>query len=268
MNNTDYCKTWPQVLAKKQQGEKLVCLTAYDAAFAQLFIQSGVDFLLVGDSLGMVVQGEQSTLPVTVEQMVYHTQCVRKGAGDCFVISDLPFMSYHDLFQARENAAQLMAAGANMVKLEGAGSKIDVIESLTENGIPVCAHLGLIPQSIHELGGYKVQGRNEGGATQLLVDARTVEAAGAHMLVLECVPEKLGKQISEALQIPVIGIGAGVDCDGQVLVCYDMLGLNTGKLPKFVKNFMADASSVQDAVKAYSSAVKSSQFPDSNHSYL
>jgi 3-methyl-2-oxobutanoate hydroxymethyltransferase len=250
----------------KQTGEKISCLTAYDASFASVLDQAGIDVLLVGDSLGMVIQGHSSTLPVTIQDMVYHTRNVTVARKRAFVLADLPFASYATPQQALENAAQLMQmAGAQMVKLEGA--KFEVIRFLIEQGIPVCGHLGLLPQSVNQLGGYKVQGREAEQAEKILNDALAIEQAGAKLLLLECVPALLAAQISQALTIPVIGIGAGVDCDGQVLVLYDMLNISIGKRPRFSKNFMAEATSIEEAIKHYLNAVKNHQFPAAEHAY-
>jgi 3-methyl-2-oxobutanoate hydroxymethyltransferase len=250
----------------KQACEKISCLTAYDASFASLLDQAGIDVLLVGDSLGMVIQGHSSTLPVTIQDMVYHTRNVTAARKRAYVIADLPFASYASPEQALLNAAQLMQlAGAQMVKLEGA--KFDVIRFLVEQGIPVCGHLGLLPQSVNQLGGYRVQGREPEQAGQILNDALAIEQAGARLLLLECVPALLAAQISQALTIPVIGIGAGVDCDGQVLVLYDMLNISMGKRPRFSKNFMAEANSIEDAILSYLNAVKNRQFPAAEQAY-
>ena len=252
--------------AMKQSGEKITSLTAYDASFAALLDQAGIDVILVGDSLGMVVQGHTSTLPVTVEDMVYHTRCVAGARKRAFVISDLPFASYAAPEQALQNAARLMQlGGAQMVKLEGA--KIDIIEFLVDQGVPVCGHLGLLPQSVNRLGGYKVQGREPAQAQKILEDAIAIERAGAGLLVLECVPSLLATEISENLNIPVIGIGASPACDGQVLVLYDMLDISVGNRPRFSKNFMAEANSIEDAVMRYHRAVKTGQFPTAEHCY-
>ena len=250
----------------KQTGEKISCLTAYDASFASLLDQAGIDVILVGDSLGMVIQGHASTLPVTIQDMVYHTRNVSAARKRAFVLADLPFASYATPQQAVQNAAQLMQiAGAQMVKLEGA--RIDVIQFLVEQGIPVCGHLGLLPQSVNQLGGYKVQGREPEQAEQILNDALAIEQAGAKLLLLECVPALLAAQITQALTIPVIGIGAGADCDGQVLVLYDMLNISVGKRPRFSKNFMTGTNSIEEAIKSYLNAVKNHQFPAADHAY-
>ncbi|WP_446808961.1 3-methyl-2-oxobutanoate hydroxymethyltransferase [Methylomonas sp. 2BW1-5-20] len=255
-----------ELAAMKRAGEKISCLTAYDASFSALLDRVGIDVLLIGDSLGMVVQGHDSTLPVTVDDMVYHSRSVAMARKRAFVVTDLPFASYATPVQALGNAARLMQNGAaQMVKLEG--GKVEVIQFLVEQGIPVCGHLGLLPQSVNRLGGYKVQGREERQARQIVEDAEKVQNAGASLLVLECVPAGLAAEISRRLRIPVIGIGAGVDCDGQVLVLYDMLNISTGKRPRFSKDFMVDAESIEDAVRRYHQAVKSAQFPAPEHSY-
>ena len=254
------------ISAMKHRGEKISCLTAYDASFAAVLDKVGIDMLLVGDSLGMVVQGHSSTLPVTIEQMVYHTQCVSRARKRAYIIADLPFMTYSSPDIAAKNAAQLLqVGGAQMVKLEGA--KVDCVRFLVEQGIPVCGHLGLLPQSIHQLGAYSVQGKQPEAAQKLRDDAQQLQQAGASLLVLECVPAALAKEISNGLTIPVIGIGAGVDCDGQVLVLYDMLDIGVGKRPRFSKNFMIGSKSVEDAIAAYHSAVKGTEFPASEHSF-
>lgn len=252
----------------KADNEKIAVLTAYDASFSHVLEQAGVDVILVGDSLGMVIQGQESTLPVTVDDMVYHTANVIRGSETVFVIADLPFMSYANPQQAISNAARLMAeGGAHMVKLEGGLVVESTIKQLTERGIPVCAHLGLLPQSVHRIGGYRVQGREQAQADQMLQDALALQKAGADMLVLECVPAELAKLITESLDIPVIGIGAGVDCDGQVLVLYDMLGLTPGKRPRFSHDFLADAGAIPAAIAKYVSEVKSQQFPNKQQQY-
>ncbi|MEQ1739737.1 MAG: 3-methyl-2-oxobutanoate hydroxymethyltransferase [Methyloglobulus sp.] len=254
------------ISAMKHRGEKITCLTAYDASFAAVLDKVGIDMLLVGDSLGMVVQGHSSTLPVTIEQMVYHTQCVSRVRKRAYLIADLPFMTYSSPDIAAKNAAQLLqVGGAQMVKLEGA--KVDCVRFLVEQGIPVCGHLGLLPQSINQLGAYSVQGKQPEAAQKLRNDAQQLQRAGASLLVLECVPAALAKEISNGLTIPVIGIGAGVDCDGQVLVLYDMLDIGISKRPRFSKNFMTGNDSVEGAIKAYHQAVKGAEFPASEHSF-
>ena len=254
--------------ALKQKGEKIAMLTAYDATFAQLACQAGVDVLLIGDSLGMVVQGHDSTLPVSLADMVYHTAAVKRGNQGALILSDLSFMSYASLEQTYASCAALMQAGAHMVKLEGAAWLAEPISRLSERGVPVCAHLGLTPQSVNVFGGYKVQGRSEAQARQLLADAMALEQAGAAMLLLECVPSALAAEISRAVQIPVIGIGAGVDTDGQVLVMHDLLGLSlSGRTPKFVKNFLSGQDSLLGAFSAYVRAVKAAEFPAAEHGF-
>ncbi|MDP3814188.1 3-methyl-2-oxobutanoate hydroxymethyltransferase [Pseudomonas sp.] len=252
----------------KQSGEKIAMLTCYDATFAQAACQAGVDVLLVGDSLGMVLQGHDSTLPVSTAEMAYHTACVKRGNQGALILVDLPFMAYATSEQALNNSAALMQAGAHMVKLEGAAWLAEPIRLLAERGVPVCAHLGLTPQAVNLLGGYKVQGRQEAQARQMRADAMALEQAGAAMLLLECVPSELAAEISQAVRIPVIGIGAGSATDGQVLVLHDMLGLSlSGRTPKFVKNFMAGQSSIQNALSAYVKAVKDQSFPAAEHGF-
>ncbi|MEY3219236.1 MAG: hypothetical protein RIT27_593 [Pseudomonadota bacterium] len=257
-----------QLQMMKSQGEKITCVTAYDASFAAQAVDSGVDILLVGDSLGMVIQGHDSTLPVTLDDMIYHAKMVRRGAPNQLIILDLPFMTYATPAAALDNAARLMREGhGQMVKLEGGAWLLETIQLLTERGIPVCGHLGLTPQSVHQLGGYRVQGRSENDAQRILDDALALEKAGASLLVLECVPSDLAKRISSTLQIPTIGIGAGVDCDGQVLVLYDMLGITKGKSPTFSKNFLIGQDSIQTALQHFVMAVKNKTFPDLEHSF-
>ena len=254
------------LMAMKQAGEKITCLTAYDASFSALLDQAGIDIILIGDSLGMVIQGHNSTIPVTIEDMTYHTRCVASARKRAFVIADLPFASYATPQQALQNAAQLMQkGGAQMIKLEGA--KLDVIEFLVNQGVPVCGHLGLQPQMVNRLGGYKVQGRDRAHAQKILEDAIAIEQAGAGLLILECVPAILATEITENLNIPVIGIGAGAACDGQVLVLYDMLNISIGNRPRFSKNFMAEADSIENAIRCYHQAVKAGGFPAAEHSY-
>ncbi|HSW20223.1 MAG TPA: 3-methyl-2-oxobutanoate hydroxymethyltransferase [Ramlibacter sp.] len=250
-------------------GDKLVMLTCYDACFAALLDDAQVDCLLVGDSLGNVLQGQPSTVPVTLEHMAYHVACVARGNRTAWVVGDLPFGSYHaSCEQAMASATALMQAGAHMVKLEGGGWTAPVVRFLTERGVPVCAHLGLTPQSVHALGGWRVQGRSDESAATLLAQARELQDAGAAMLVVELVPSALGAQLTQSLSIPVIGIGAGPDCSGQVLVLHDMLGLSPGKPPRFVRNFMEGSATVRDAVERYVSDVKSGRFPESGiHTY-
>ncbi|MBM3108599.1 3-methyl-2-oxobutanoate hydroxymethyltransferase [Pseudomonas sp. P66] len=252
----------------KAKGEKIAMLTCYDATFAQAASRAGVDILLVGDSLGMVLQGHDSTLPVTNAEMAYHTACVKRGNEGALILADLPFMACATTEQAFANSGALMQAGAHMVKVEGAAWLAETIRLLAERGVPVCAHMGLTPQTVNILGGYKVQGRQENQARQMRADAIALEQAGAAMLLLECVPSELAAEITQAVSIPVIGIGAGSATDGQVLVLHDMLGLSlTGRVPKFVKNFMAGQSDIQSALSAYVAAVKDVSFPGSEHGF-
>ena len=260
--------TVPMLVEAKRAGHKLVMLTAYDAGFARVLDDNGTDLILVGDSLGMVVQGHDSTLPVTVDDIVYHTACVARGRSRALLIADLPFQADASAQRALDASVRCLQAGAGMVKLEGAGHKLDVIRFLVEREIPVCAHLGLTPQSVLRLGGYKVQGREELAAAKLRADARSVAEAGATLLVLECVPSPVAAEITSASTIPTIGIGAGPDCDGQVLVLHDLLGVDTGhRRPKFVKDFLAEGGSLAGAVRAFADAVRDGSFPDAEHSY-
>ena len=252
----------------RESGEKIAMLTCYDASFAALCDAAAVEILLVGDSLGMVVQGHDSTLPVTMEQMEYHVGMVARGSQNALIVADLPFGSYQNSAErAFSNAARLLAAGAQMVKLEGGRVMADTVRFLVERGIPVCGHVGLVPQSVHQLGGYRVQGKGEDAAGQLLEDARAVERAGAAMLVLESIPAALAKEVTEALSIPTIGIGAGKDCSGQVLVLHDMLDIYPGRKARFVRNFMSGGGSVLDAIRRYVEAVKTGAFPAPEHTF-
>ncbi len=263
-------KPWtvPALAEAKREGRKLVMLTAYDNSFARVMDASGVDLVLVGDSLGMVVQGHDSTLPVTVADIAYHTIAVARGLKQALLVADLPFQADATPERALEASVALLQAGAEMVKLEGAGPKLDVIRFLSERDIPVCAHLGLTPQSVLKIGGYKVQGRDEAAAQRLRADAQAVAEAGASLLVLECVPSALAAAVTQSVAIPTIGIGAGPDCDGQVLVLHDLLGIDTGhRKPKFVKDFLAGEGSIAGAIRAYADAVRSGAFPDADHSY-
>lgn len=252
----------------KQAGEKITCLTAYDASFAQILEQEGVEILLVGDSLGMVIQGHDSTLPVKLGDMIYHTQMVRAVNNRALVMADMPFMTYASPMQALASAGRLMKeGGAHMVKLEGGAPMVETVRHLAEHGIPVCAHLGLLPQSVNKLGGYKVQGRNEKEAQAMLNDARAMEDAGADILLLECVPALLAAEITAAVEVPVIGIGAGPQCDAQVLVLYDMLGITPGKRPRFSRDFLQQSGDIRGAVRAYVQAVKDGSFPAEEHCF-
>lgn len=251
----------------RSSGEKIAMLTCYDASFAALMDHCGVEIMLVGDSLGMVCQGHDSTLPVTVTDIAYHTASVVRGNQTALVVSDMPFASYATPAEAFDNAATLMRAGAHMVKLEGGTWLAPTIAFLVERGIPVCAHLGLTPQSVHQLGGFKVQGKTRAAADQLQADALALQTAGAALLVLEAIPAALGAQVTAALAIPTIGIGAGVECSGQVLVMHDLLGVFPGHKAKFVKDFMQGQTSVADAFKAYVRAVKEQSFPAPEHSF-
>lgn len=255
-------------LAKmKQQGERISVITAYDASFAKLFDEQGIDVMLIGDSLGMVLMGENSTLPVTVEQMAYHTKSVKNGAQRAFVVADMPFMSYATAEQTYANAAQLMAAGAEMVKMEGGLWLVETIKGLAERGVPVCGHLGLTPQSVHKFGGFKVQGREQSAADEIVAQALALEQAGIQLLVLECIPTELGERISQTLSIPVIGIGAGPHTDGQVLVMHDMFGISANYMPKFSKNYLAETGDIRKAVSLYIEEVKNGRFPSEQHSF-
>jgi 3-methyl-2-oxobutanoate hydroxymethyltransferase len=251
-----------------QDGERIAMLTSYDASFAACLEAAGVDTILVGDSLGNVIQGHDSTLPVTLRDMVYHVECVARGSKRVFLIGDMPFGTFQvSPQQTFANAALIMAAGAQMVKIEGGEAMAETIGFLTARGVPVCGHLGLTPQSVHQLGGYRVQGRSDIQAQRLIADAKAVQEAGAGMLVLELIPAALAAQVTAQLDIPTIGIGAGVHCSGQVLVLHDMLDLFPGKKAKFVKNFMEGAAGVQGAIEAYVKQVKAGKYPGPEHSF-
>ena len=252
--------------AMRERDEKIAVLTCYDASFARVLDTAEVDVLLIGDSLGMVIQGHRSTLPVKLAEMTYHTRCVAAGTERAFLVADLPFGSYPSAERAYASAARLMAAGAHMVKLEGGAVMVDTVAFLTQRGIPVCAHLGLLPQSVNQLGGYKVQGREEAAAAQLLADAHALEAAGAGLIVLEMVPAAVAKAVTDALTIPTIGIGAGAACSGQVLVLYDLLGVYP-RAPKFSKNFLVGTDGIEAAARAYVAAVKNGDFPTTDHAF-
>ncbi len=248
-------------------GSKITMLTAYDASFARVLDAAGVETLLVGDSLGMVIQGRDSTLAVTLEETAYHVECVARGAARAFILGDLPFGSYQEgAQQAMRSSARLMAAGAQMVKLEGGTTMAETVSFLTERGIPVCGHVGLVPQSVHALGGFRVQGRDEAGARRIVADAKALAEAGASMIVLEAMPAALAQEITGAIGIPTIGIGAGPSCSGQVLVMHDMLGLSA-RPPKFVRDFMAGAQGVAGAAASYVASVKDGSFPGPEHCY-
>ncbi|HCH4261809.1 3-methyl-2-oxobutanoate hydroxymethyltransferase [Vibrio parahaemolyticus] len=249
----------------KQEGRKFATSTAYDASFAQLFESQEMPVLLVGDSLGMVLQGENDTLPVTVDDIVYHTRCVRAGSPNCLLMADMPFMSYATPEQACENAAKLMRAGANMVKIEGGDWLVDTVKMLTERAVPVCAHLGLTPQSVNIFGGYKIQGRDQEKADRMVKDALALREAGAQIVLLECVPAELAERITKVLDVPVIGIGAGNVTDGQILVMHDMFGISANYMPKFSKNFLAETGDMRKAVAKYIEDVANGVFPDDAH---
>lgn len=255
----------------KERDEKIAVLTSYDASFTKHLEQAGVEVILVGDSLGMVLQGHDSTVPVTVEDMVYHTKMVARAREKALLIADLPYHSYLNKEDALKNSRRLIdESGADMVKLEGAGEFVAIAEHLIKNDIPVCGHLGLLPQSVVELGGYKVQGREESAANKIIEDAQALKNVGVEMIVLECIPQKLAKRITNEVDIITIGIGAGIDCSGQVLVLYDLLGITAGKRPKFSKDFLAESIekiSITAAIKAYVKAVKNLDFPADEHSF-
>lgn len=260
--------TLPKLQKLHADGIKIAMLTCYDASFAALIEGAGVDCMLIGDSLGMVLQGHDSTLPVTLDDMAYHTACVARGSRTAFLIADLPFGSYQESReQAYRSSARLMAEGAHMVKLEGGMEFARSIGFLTRRGIPVCGHLGLTPQSVHQLGGYRVQGRTADAGERLLSDALALQEAGAGMIVLEAIPAELARRVTSELRIPTIGIGAGADCSGQVLVLHDMLDVFPGRRAKFVRNFMEGASGIADAVGRYVRAVKDGSFPAAEHTF-
>lgn len=247
--------------AMKRAGQPIAAMTAYDASFARMLDTAGMDFVLVGDSLGMVIQGQSTTLPVTVDDMIYHARAVRRGLQRALLMVDMPFMSFATPDEALVNAGRMMKeAGAQMVKLEGGSAQAATVHRLNDSGIPVCAHLGLKPQSVHKIGGYRIQGRDEASARAMLEDALALEAAGADVVLLECVPAELAREIAQNLNVPVIGIGSGVDCDGQILVLYDAIGL-TPKPPRFARDFLADADSIPAAIEAYIEDVRERRFP-------
>lgn len=255
-----------RLLAMKQRGEKIACLTAYDAGFARILEEEGVDMVLVGDSLGMVLHGDSDTLRVTMEDMVYHTRLVRKGVTNTLLAADMPYNSYLDAAQALKNAHRLLEAGAGMVKLEGGREVIDQVKALCSEGVAVCAHLGLQPQSVHKYGGYKVQGRKPEDADRIFEDARMLEQAGVQMILLECVPRRLAERITAAVSVPTIGIGAGAGCDAQILVLYDVIGVSV-YIPKMANDFLKNAGNIRSAVRQYIKAVKSGAFPSSEQSF-
>ncbi|MDH0347893.1 3-methyl-2-oxobutanoate hydroxymethyltransferase [Aeromonas dhakensis] len=259
--------TTTNLLKMKQEGQRITAITAYDATFAKLFDDEGAHVLLIGDSLGMVLQGGQDTLAVNMDEMVYHTRCVVRGTTNALVVSDMPFMSYATPEQTYQNAARLMAAGARMVKMEGGDWLCDSIRHLTRNGVPVCGHLGLTPQSVHVFGGFKVQGRDEFQAQEIYRQALELQAAGIQLLVLECVPTSLAERISKALRIPVIGIGAGPATDGQILVMHDAFGITSGYVPKFTKNFLAETGDMRAAIRLYVKQVSEGIFPGPEHCF-
>ncbi|MEM1263387.1 MAG: 3-methyl-2-oxobutanoate hydroxymethyltransferase [Pseudomonadota bacterium] len=256
------------LLRMKHDGEKIACLTAYDASFAQLVDLGGTDLVLVGDSLGMVVQGHDTTVPVTVDDMVYHTRTVARGLHRAFLMADMPFMSYTDPALALDNAVRLMQeGGAMMVKLEGGEGQFDIVNYLAKHDIPVCAHIGLKPQSVHKIGGFKVQGRDSQAADNMVDAAERLQDLGADIVLVECVPNEVGERITARLAVPVIGIGAGPAVDGQILVLYDALGVTQGRLPRFVRNFLDGQSSNLDAVQAFVRAVKDGSYPAPEHCF-
>ena len=254
--------------AMKARGEKIACLTAYDAGFTRLLEAAGVELFIVGDSLGMVVMGHGSTVPVTMHDMVYHAANVARVSQSAYRVVDLPYHSYTDAGRALDNARRLVdAGGAHMVKLEGGTVMADIVTRLVDAGIPVCGHIGLLPQSIEQYGGYRVQGRDAASADALRTDAQALESAGAGLLVMECIPATLAAEITQSVHIPTIGIGAGPGCDGQVLVLYDMLGITRGRLPRFVRDFLGTGGSIPGALRAYVEAVKSGEYPAPEHGY-
>lgn len=259
--------TAPALMNMKSAGEKIAMLTCYDASFASLMDRCGVDMLLIGDSLGNVLQGQSTTLPVTLADIAYHTACVSRGNRSALIAADMPFGTYATPESAFDNAVKLMQAGAQMVKLEGGAWLVDTVKFMTERGIPVFSHLGLTPQSVHRLGGFKVQGKKVEDVEQLKADAMALQDAGASLLLIEAIPATVGKELTEMLQIPTIGIGAGPDCSGQVLVMHDMLGVFPGKTARFVRNFMNGEPSIEAAIRAYIRAVKESEFPAPEHCF-
>lgn len=255
------------LLKMKQENTKITALTAYDASFAKLFDEQGIDVLLIGDSLGMVLKGDDDTLSVTLDEVAYHTRSVRKGVDRAFVVADMPFMTYSTPEQTYLNAAELMRAGASMIKLEGGSWLLDTIRGLNERSVPVCGHLGLTPQSVHVFGGFKVQGRDDLQAENILEQAIQLEQAGIQLLVLECIPADLAGRISQSLSIPVIGIGAGAQTDGQILVMHDMFGISANYMPKFSKNYLQQSHHMREAVSQFIQEVQDGTFPSDEHSF-
>jgi len=252
----------------RAEGEKIACITAYDASFAALVDEAGMDVVLVGDSLGMVIQGHDTTVPVTLADVIYHCKAVSRGLHRPFLMADMPFMTYASREQALENAVRLMQeGGAKMVKLEGGAGQVEIVEFLSGHDIPVCAHLGLKPQSVHKVGGFRVQGRDEAAAAQMIADAKALEGAGADIVLLECIPATLGAQLTRELQVPVIGIGAGPDTNGQILVLYDVLDITVGRKPRFSRNFVPGTNGPLEAIKAYVDAVKTRAYPAAEHCF-
>lgn len=252
----------------KREGRRFASLTAYDASFATLIENAGVELILVGDSVGMVVQGHRSTVPVSVDDMVYHTSLVTRGAGRALVMADMPFMSFPNIDQALKNAARLMQeGGAQLVKLEGTGAQAEIVRALSAQGVPVCAHIGLRPQTVNKAGGYKIQGRDPESARALIQDAQDLVEAGAELLLLECVPAAVAASITRESAVPVVGIGAGPDCDGQILVLYDILGITPGRRPSFSRDFLLQAGTIPAALEAYVEAVASGAFPGPEHTF-
>ncbi len=252
----------------KQDGVPIACLTAYDASYAALVDTAGTDLVLVGDSLGMVIQGHDTTVPVTVDNIVYHSRAVAKGLRHAFLVADMPFMSYANPDQALDNAVRLMQeGGAMMIKLEGGEGQVDIVEHLARHDIPVCAHLGLKPQSVHKIGGFKVQGRDPGKAQEMVDTAKRLQNAGADIVLLECVPNEVGKEATKELDVPIIGIGAGPHVDGQILVLYDILDITQGRTPRFVRNFQQGNDSPLAAMQAYVAAVKNREYPAPEHCF-
>ena len=252
----------------KEDGQPIACVTAYDASFSILVDAAGSDLVLVGDSLGMVIQGHDTTVPVTVDDIIYHTRNVARGLVRAFLVADMPFMSYRDPGQALENSVQLMQeGGAMMVKLEGGDGQLEIVEYLARHDIPVCAHIGLKPQSVHKIGGFKVQGRDPEKAKEMTESAKRLERSGADIVLLECVPNEVGKAVRDAVDVPVIGIGAGPDVDGQILVLYDLLGITPGRMPRFVRNFMSGHDAPLDALKSYVEAVRDRSYPGPEHCF-